>query len=207
MRIQVELAALVLEAGDLSSARFVAGVDVAVGPPASAAVAVLDLQDLRPVETVVEEGELSFPYIPGLLSFREAPLILGALKRISGEPDVIMVDGQGRAHPRRFGIACHIGLLVDRPSVGCGKSLLAGKCGPVGEKRGSWSPILDDDQRIGAALRTREGAKPVFISVGHKCSLEAAIELVLRTAVRYRIPEPIRWAHRLASGDSGRVMF
>ncbi len=198
--LQRRLASKVIEAGDPGEVRYVAGVDVAVGPPARAAVVVLDMQGLRPVESAVEEGKLSFPYVPGLLSFREAPLIVPALRRIQTAVDVLMVDGQGRAHPRRFGIACHLGLLTGKPSVGCGKSLLVGTHGPLPAERGSWVPIVDGCEVVGAAVRTREGAKPVYVSVGHLIGLEAAVRLVLASAFRYRLPEPIRWAHSLAGG-------
>jgi deoxyribonuclease V len=202
IEIQKRLTSMVVETGDLTGVRFVAGIDVAAGPPARAAVVVLDTHGFRPVEVAVEEGKLDFPYIPGLLSFREAPLILQALKRIEGPVDALLVDGQGRAHPRRFGIACHIGLLVAKPSVGCGKSLLVGGHAALPLRRGSWAPIVDRGEIVGAAVRTREGTKPVYVSVGHMVSLEAAVRLVLTTSVKYRLPEPIRWAHRIAAGST-----
>lgn len=196
--MQEQLASMVIEVGELPDLRFVAGIDVAAGPPARAAVAVLDVEVLQPVEVVVQEGALGFPYIPGLLSFREAPLILQALRQVEGPVDALLVDGQGRAHPRRFGIACHLGLLTQRPSVGCGKSLLVGHHAEVPQERGSWVPVVDRGEVVGAAVRTRPGTNPVYVSVGHMVSLESAVRLVIATAAKYRLPEPIRWAHRLA---------
>lgn len=139
-----------------------------------------------------------FPYVPGYLSFREAPAILAALRRLRAAPDLLLVDGQGLAHPRRFGIACHIGVLADLPTIGVAKSRLIGTYDEPGGERGAWSPLVDRGEVIGAALRTRSGTRPVFVSTGHRVCLETAIALVLRCAPRYRLPEPIRQADRLS---------
>jgi deoxyribonuclease V len=141
-----------------------------------------------------------FPYVPGLLSFRELPVVLDALARLAVIPDVILCDGQGRAHPRRFGIACHLGVLLDLPTVGVGKTRLVGRHAEPGPDKGDWAPLLDDGEVIGAVLRTRAGVKPLYISVGHRISLDSAITLTLACLTRYRLPETTRAAHRLASG-------
>jgi deoxyribonuclease V len=144
-----------------------------------------------------------FPYVPGLLSFREAPGLLAVLRRLRRVPDVLLCDGHGRAHPRRFGLACHVGLLAGLPSVGCAKSLLAGRHGRLGERRGSRSPLrettLQREEIIGTALRTRDGVRPVYVSVGHRIDLASAEALVLECAVGFRIPEPTRRADHLVA--------
>jgi len=144
---------------------------------------------------------LEFPYIPGLLSFREVPALLAALKKLKELPDVLFCDGQGYAHPRRFGLACHLGVLLDRPTIGCAKSLLIGKHGPLKEKAGSWTELVDEaaGERIGAVLRTREGVRPIYVSQGHRVSLETAIRLTLEATDGYRIPRPTREADHFAS--------
>ena len=140
-----------------------------------------------------------FPYVPGLLSFREAPAALAALGQLKTSPDILLCDGHGLAHPRRFGLACHLGLLSGLPSIGVAKSLLTGEHAPPAQERGAWTPLLDGGEVIGAALRTRPGAKPVYVSIGHRISLESALQVVLRCTGRYRLPETTRQAHRLAS--------
>jgi deoxyribonuclease V len=198
--IQSELGRLVVEDGEPTNVRRIAGVDV--GLPrgmARAAIVVDSYPDLAPVESAVAERPLLFPYVPGLLSFREAPAIIAALTELSDRPDLIIVDGQGIAHPRRFGIASHIGLLLDLPTIGCAKSLLVGHHGPLGDTVGDWVPVEYRRQTIGAAVRTRSHVKPVYVSVGHRISLESAIHWVLACGEGYRLPEPQRQAHRLAS--------
>jgi deoxyribonuclease V len=170
------------------------------GPSLCLAAAVLwDLRERRVVEERTALLELTFPYIPGLLSFREAPAVLAALERLDGEPDALLCDGQGRAHPRRFGLACHVGWLADLPAVGCAKSRLAGRYAEPGRPRGSRSPLADRGERIGTVLRTREGVRPLFVSVGHRIDLDTAERLVLDCCLRHRLPEPIRLADRLAA--------
>jgi deoxyribonuclease V len=179
--------------------RLVAGTDVAYSRPTHrmyAAVVVLALPSLEVVETAEAASRARFPYIPGLFTFRELPPLLGAFRRLRRRPDAILFDGQGLAHPRRFGLACHGGLLLDIPSVGCAKSRLIGEHGVVGRARGDRSELTSGGQVVGAALRTRDGVKPVYVSPGHRADLASSIDLVLATTRRYRIPEPVRLAHQ-----------
>jgi deoxyribonuclease V len=141
----------------------------------------------------------TFPYVPGFLSFREIPAVLDALQKVAIAPDLILCDGHGIAHPRRFGIACHLGLLVDVPTIGVGKSLLVGKHNDVPEERGTWQPLVHRGDTIGAVLRTRIGVKPIYISSGNRISLATALEYVMRCTPKYRLPETTRWADKLAS--------
>lgn len=143
-------------------------------------------------------SQVVFPYIPGLLSFREAPPLLGALAKIRREPDIILFDGQGTAHPRRMGIATHLGLFLEKPTIGCAKSLLVGKYLPPGGEKGSYSLLEDKGEVIGAVVRTRKEKKPVFVSPGDGIDLMTSIEIVLRCTGRYRLPEPLRQAHLFA---------
>jgi deoxyribonuclease V len=145
---------------------------------------------------------VSFPYVPGLLAFREGPIVLAALERLAERPDVLIFDAQGLAHPRRMGLATHLGILLDVPSVGCAKSRLCGKETEPGEEKGSWTPLLDRGEVIGAVVRTRSRVRPVYVSVGHRVDLETAVSLVLSCATKYRLPEPTRWAHRVAGGET-----
>jgi deoxyribonuclease V len=181
----------------------VAGVDVSVkGGVARAAVVLLSYPGLIPSQAVTAEMPASFPYVPGLLAFREGPVVLAALARLTDRPDVMIFDAQGLAQPRRMGLATHLGVLLDVPTVGCAKSRLCGKETEPGEEKGSWTPLLDGDEVIGAVVRTRSRVRPVYVSVGHRVDLEAAVALVLRCATRYRLPEPTRWAHRVAGGET-----
>lgn len=164
-----------------------------------------DAFELRHVETVSAERETTFPYIPGLLSFREAPVCLEAVTRLSREPDLYVIDGQGFAHPRRFGLASHLGLFLDRPTIGCAKSRLIGAFDEPGDEKGAWSPLRDSGEVIGAVVRTRSRVKPVFVSIGHKCTLEDAIRVSLAFTTRYRIPEPTRLAHQAVSRLRAKV--
>ncbi len=180
-----------------------AGVDVGYeegGRITRAAVAVLRFPDLEPLHSAIARRPTEFPYVPGLLSFRELPALLEALQQLTELPDVILCDGQGRAHPRRFGIACHLGVLLDRPTLGVGKTRLIGSHAEPGPEKGDWAALLDGGEVIGAVLRTRPGVKPLYISGGHRVSLETAIALTLACTRRYRLPETTRAAHRLASG-------
>lgn len=181
----------------------VAGVDVGfedAGRIARAAVAVLSWPGLTLEASAVARMPVTFPYVPGLLSFRELPAVLAAWERLSILPDLVLCDGQGIAHPRRMGLASHLGLWLDVPSIGVAKTRLIGSHGPVPAGKGGWTPLLDDDEVIGAVLRTRARCKPLFVSVGHRVSLASAIEWTLACTTRYRLPETTRYAHRLASG-------
>ena len=184
---------------DLDSIGLVAGVDVSVKNDRSqAAVVVATYPDFRVVETVRAQQPTPFPYIPGLLSFREGPVLEEAFARLATEPDVFLFDGMGIAHPRRCGIACHLGLWLERPTVGCGKTLLSGRYRDLGDEKGSAAPLVHRGETIGVALRTRAGTNPMFISPGHLADIASAAELVLRCAPKYRLPEPIRLAHQAA---------
>ncbi|RYZ39640.1 MAG: endonuclease V [Myxococcaceae bacterium] len=160
---------------------------------------VLDAATLAPVARSVAAVPLSFPYVPGLLSFRELPVLAAVWARLTVRPDVLVFDGQGTAHPRRLGIACHGGLLFDVPSIGCAKSLLVGTHGKLAERRGATSPITHQGEVVGMAVRTRQGVSPVFVSPGHRMDLETAVEWVLKASPRYREPETTRHAHRLVN--------
>jgi deoxyribonuclease V len=201
--LQRELAAGVREEDDLPAIRLVAGVDLSgmrVGV-ATAAAMLPSFPKLTPVEESTVQGPLHFPYVPGFLSFREAPLMMQALRGLSKQPDLVLVDGQGRAHPRRLGIASHLGLLLDLPTVGCAKSRLAGRYAMPGDEAGATSELVNRGEVIGSVLRTRKGVKPLFISVGHRVSLATAVALVMQcTLPGRRIPEPTRLAH-LAAGS------
>ena len=153
-----------------------------------------------PLDRAVARRPTRFPYIPGLLSFREIPAILAAMERLEVLPDLILCDGQGLAHPRRFGIACHLGVLTGFPCIGVAKTRLIGEHSAVPAAKGAWVPLMDKGERIGAVLRTRKGVKPLFISVGHRIGLDSAIAYTLACTPRYRLPETTRHAHRLASG-------
>jgi deoxyribonuclease V len=177
----------------------IAGVDTAYRQnSACAAVVVFSLKDLIMLEEVVAVQPLRFPYMPGLLSFREGPVILEALSRLKAAPDVLMFDSQGIAHPRRFGLASHIGLLTDTPAVGCAKTRLIGEFLEPQRARGSTAYLTDEDETIGAVVRTRSGVKPVFVSIGHRMDLDTCIRIVLASCRGYRLPEPLRKADHLS---------
>ncbi len=200
--IQEQLRDEIITSDQLGTVQYVAGVDMgfeAAGTISRAAVAVLSFPDLQLQESAIARRPTSFPYIPGFLSFREIPAVLDALEKINTMPDLILCDGQGIAHPRRFGIACHLGLLVNMPTIGVAKSLLVGKHESVLEEKGSWQPLRHRNETIGAVLRTRRGTKPLYISSGHRVSLPTAIEYVLRCTPKYRLPETTRIADKLAS--------
>lgn len=184
----------------------VAGVDVSVKDgQARSAIVLLSFPELKPVEAATAERPATFPYVPGLLAFREGPVVLEALERLTQGPDVLIFDAQGLAHPRRMGLAAHLGILLDIPSIGCAKSRLYGEYTEPGVKRGSWTRLYDGSEVIGAVVRTRDNVKPVFVSVGHRINLEMAIELVVDCAPNYRLPETTRWAHRVAGEGSPRA--
>ncbi len=162
-------------------------------------IVVLSLPDLRIVETASVRSTAKFPYVPGLLSFRETPSFLECWEKLKTKPDVLMLDGQGLAHPRRFGIACHIGLLLDLPTIGCAKSILVGKHEELGLEAGSNVPLIDKNEIVGVALRTKNKVAPVYISAGHLMDLNSAVDLTLRSVTKYRQPEPTRQAHLLVN--------
>ncbi|MFW6150183.1 MAG: deoxyribonuclease V [Chloroflexota bacterium] len=170
---------------------------------ARAAVVVLSVPELKVVELRVVEERPTFPYVPGLLSFREAPLVLAACEKLESVPDLMLVDGHGIAHPRRFGLASHLGLFLDLPTIGCAKSVLCGEHGPLGEQLGDYSYLMDGPEVIGAALRTRRGVRPVYVSVGHRVDLPFALDWALSCCSGYRVPEPTRLAHLAAGGRLG----
>lgn len=201
--LQRELAGRVLLADRLPRPlRTVAGVDVSYekhGDLFFAAAVVLSFPELEPVEEAFAAGRVTFPYIPGLLSFRELPVVLEAFRRLRTVPDAVLVDGQGIAHPRRLGIASHLGLWLALPTVGCAKSRLCGEHPPPGARRGDQVPLTLDGERIGTVLTTRDRVKPLFVSPGHMTDIAAAAELALACARRYRLPEPTRLAHHLTN--------
>ncbi|MBN2012761.1 deoxyribonuclease V [candidate division KSB1 bacterium] len=188
--------------------KWIAGADVAYSTTtrqAVAAVFIMDYETLSIAETTIAIAETNFPYITGYLTFREAPVLLQAFHKISIKPDVIMFDGQGIAHPRSMGIASHMGVLLDYPTIGCAKKRLFGEADNPEQEKGSVAYLSYADDVIGAVLRTRTGVKPVFVSPGHKSTVQDAIELVLRCAMRYRLPEPTRQAHLLVTDLRSRL--
>ncbi|MGD8519918.1 MAG: deoxyribonuclease V [Desulfobacterales bacterium] len=183
----------------LNRVRTIAGIDTAYREGVGcAAVVVLQFEDLKTVESKTATRPINFPYVPGLLSFREGPVISEALDKLKSPPDLLMFDGQGIAHPRRFGIASHIGLLVDIPAVGCAKTKLIGKYQEPEVEQGSFTYLRDNDGTIGAVVRTRSRVKPLFVSTGHRVNLGDSIKLVLRCSTGFRLPEPIRRADKLS---------
>jgi deoxyribonuclease V len=200
--LQQSLRSQIILTDQFGSVQTVAGVDVGFedgGEMTRAAVVVLSFPELQVQERAIARRPTTFPYIPGLLSFREVPTVLDALERLKITPDLLLCDGQGIAHPRRLGIACHIGWLTDLPAIGVGKSLLVGKHAEVPEQKGDWVPLQHKGETIGAVLRTRPGTKPLYISPGHRISLNTSIEYVMRCTTKYRLPETTRHAHKLAS--------
>jgi deoxyribonuclease V len=207
--LQVSLAQRVRFTPLKKDPRVIAGLDCAFskdGRRILAVVVVLRLPEFELIETVSAIRDVSFPYIPGLLSFREAPVCLDALEKLRTRPDVFMIDGQGIAHPRRLGLAAHLGLFIDQPTIGCAKSRLTGRFEEPPLEKGEYSLLKDEKSKqqasseiIGAVVRTRANVKPVFVSVGHKCLLDDAIRITLTCAVKYRLPEPTRLAHQKVS--------
>ena len=200
--LQKELAGRVKHQKIRIKPKTIAGLDCAFskdGKRIIAAVIVLRFGDFELIETVHATRKVTFPYIPGLLSFREAPVCIAAAKKLKNVPDVFMIDGQGIAHPRRLGLAAHLGLFFDKPAIGCAKSRLTGQFDEPLQEKGSSASLKDKDEIIGSVLRTRTNVKPVFVSVGNKCLLEDAIEITLACAIKYRLPEPTRLAHQLVS--------
>jgi deoxyribonuclease V len=206
--IQRRLASQVSTRSEVDSPRLIGGVDISAPDSrgiATGAVVVLGYPELEEVEIRIAQQEVKFPYVPGLLSFRESPLTLAACQRLTLAPDLILVDGQGIAHPRRLGLASHLGLLLDLPTIGCAKSLLWGRHGVVGTSPGSFAELKDGEEVIGAVLRTKWDVNPLYISIGHKVDLESAIYWVMQCCRGYRMPEPTRLAHLAASGRLGEL--
>jgi len=200
--IQRDLADAVRRDDPIDPPTTVAGLDCAFSPDKKrvlAAVVVLSFPDMQPLETQTAVRPVTFPYIPGLLSFREAPACLAAVEKLRHTPDVFLVDGQGIAHPRRLGLAAHLGLCLDRPTIGCAKSRLIGTYAEPASHKGAYTWLYDNDEVIGAVLRTRANVRCLFISIGHRCSLPAAIDLTLACTTRYRLPQPTRLAHQTVS--------
>ncbi|MBW4539500.1 MAG: deoxyribonuclease V [Myxacorys chilensis ATA2-1-KO14] len=201
--IQQELRQEVVTHDQFGVVNHVAGIDVGFeedGKITRAAVAVLTYPELQFCDHAIARRPTTFPYIPGFLSFREVPAVLDALETVQTVPDLLLCDGQGLAHPRRLGIACHLGVLTNMPTIGVAKSLLVGKYGEVPEERGAWVELQHKGETIGAVLRTRPKTKPLFISLGHRISLETALSYVMGCTTKYRLPETTRHAHKLASG-------
>lgn len=210
IRIQEQLRAKIVARGRVPSPALVAGADAAFDPQTGrvfAAVVVLTFPGLEPVERAVHRERLSFPYIPGLLSFREAPALLHAFEKVRHNPDVIFIDGHGLSHPRAAGIACHIGVCLDKATIGCAKSLLVGTHRPPGLSRGDFTSLYDATGRvIGAVVRTRDRVRPIFVSVGHRIGLAQAVQLTLACGKGCRIPEPTRQADRLAEQAKRKIL-
>lgn len=207
--LQRELAARIIREDTLGEVKLVAGVDMAINEQnnmARAAVVLLTYPDLILVERHVYEEPIRMPYIPGLLSFREAPAVLGAFRKLQQPPDLVMVDGAGIAHPRRIGIASHLGLWLELPTIGCAKSILTGRYDhkALAEEAGAWVPIIDKRETVGAAVRTRTKVNPMIISLGHRISLETSIAYVLACGKGYRLPEPTRQADKLSKDNDWR---
>jgi deoxyribonuclease V len=206
--LQRELAQSIVLEDLFGEIRSVAGVDMAINEEngmARAAVVLFSYPELEILEKHVYEEPVRIAYVPGLLSFRELPSLLGALEQLKRRPDLVMVDGQGIAHPRRLGIASHLGLWIDTPTIGCAKSILVGEHEPVGETVGDWTPLVHRGETIGVALRTRAKVKPMFISPGHKISLESSIKFVLACGRGYRLPETTRQADKLSKDNTTPV--
>ncbi len=198
VKLQRALAQLVVCEDHVKKIKKIAGVDVSCMPDDDtlyAGAVVIDVEKWCIVETAYNIQKTSFPYVPGLLSFREAPAILGALRKLRATPDVVIVDGQGLAHPRRFGLASHLGVVLDRPTIGCGKSRLIGSYQEPGKRSGAMSNLMDGNEVIGKVLRTRDGVSPIFVSVGHEITLARASEIIMDNLSIYRLPEAVRAAH------------
>ncbi len=192
---------ITLEKFSEKNLNLIAGVDVSFKEERSrACIYVMDYPTLRTVEYKIASCKTDFPYIPGLLTFREGPVIVKCLEKLATEPDLFLFDGQGIAHPRRLGIAAHMGILLNKPSIGCAKSLLCGKCeDELKSEKGSYAYLKDGDTKIGVVLRSRDGVKPIYVSPGYKITITDAVNIVLKTLTKYRLPEPLRMAHRFAA--------
>lgn len=202
--LQLKLAKRISRNDEFESVRYIAGIDVSAERAkkmGTAAVVVVAFPELEPVEVALADGELDFPYIPGYLSFRETPVVLRAVEKLKITPDLVMVDGQGIAHPRRLGIASHLGLFVNVPTIGCAKSPLIGRYEMPLDKEGASCEVIDRGEVIATSLRTKAGSSPLFISVGHRISLKSSVSWVMKCLKGYRLPEPTRLAHLAAGGN------
>ena len=200
--IQEQLRSQVRIEDDYGELRNIAGVDAGFedeGATARAAVVVLSFPSLQPIDYALARGPTRFPYIPGFLSFREAPVILDALAMLRSAPNLLICDGQGIAHPRRLGIASHLGVLTGLPTIGCAKSLLVGRHPQLPDERGAQVPLMYRREQVGWVIRTRSGVKPVYVSPGHRVGLDSAARIVMDCVTRYKLPETTRYAHNLAS--------
>lgn len=209
-QIQMELASQVSRKSEAIKPRLIAGVDISAPDSrgiARAAAVILNYPELEVIEGKTADDKLNFPYIPGFLSFRETPLVLAACQKLSTDPDLIIVDGQGIAHPRRFGIASHIGLLLNIPTIGCAKSRLCGSHEPVTAESGAYAELTDNGEVIGVALRTKANVSPIYVSIGHKIDLPTAIHWIMECCRSQRLPEPSRLAHLAASGKSITTVY
>ena len=199
--VQENLRHQVIPEDCLGKVHYVAGVDVGFKENytiTQAAVAVLSFPELEVVETQIAQIPTTFPYVPGYLSFREIPAILKVMEKLKTIPELILCDGQGLAHPRRFGLACHLGVLLDISTIGVAKSLFIGKHETVGAEKGSWQLLIDKNETIGMVLRSRTNVKPIYVSIGHKISLPTARDYTMNCLSRYRLPETTRWADKLS---------
>ena len=202
MQLQVELRSRVVKRDDFGEIRLIAGLDAAFDKErrrAYGAVVILEYPSLVEVERQSAITKLRFPYVPGLLSFRELPVLLEVMGKLKHEPDLLMLDGQGYAHPRRMGLACHAGIVLDKPSIGCAKSRLIGEADDPPNEFSAWTPLTDEGEVIGAVLRTRANVKPIYVSIGHRVSLESAITIVAACCDGKRIPKPTREADRFVA--------
>lgn len=200
--IQDKLRTQVIKTDEFGVINTIAGVDIGISQNiAQASIIVLSYPELHIVDGIVTQYKVSFPYIPGILSYREIPPLLVAFAYLNTEPDLIIVDGQGIAHPRRFGLASHLGLVLDTPTIGCAKSRLCGSYTEPDKEKGSFTYLMDENEIIGAVLRTRSKISPVYVSIGHKVSLDSAIRITLNCCPRFRLPETTRYAHKAAAGD------
>ncbi len=200
MLLQQRLAAKVINTDQLNEVKLIAGVDVAYAKSSEqtvAAVVILDADTLQVIESVSTEYHAQFPYIPGLFSFRELPPLIKAFEQLNHSPDLVVCDGQGYAHPRRFGLACHLGVLFDMPTIGCGKTKLIGEHGQPDTERGASVPLWDNGETIGSVLRTQSNINPIYISIGHRISLATACQWILKLSPKYRLPETTRKADQL----------
>jgi len=201
--LQENLSPKIIKIDQLPTVKFIAGTDVSYKKDTDkiiAAIVILNAENLELVESVTVEDTVSFPYIPGLFSFREIPPLIKAFEKLKTSPDLVVCDGQGYAHPRRFGLACHLGLLMDIPSIGCAKNMMIGKYKEPDITRGSFCKIIDNEETIGRVLRTQNNVKPVYVSIGHKISLETATEWILKLSPKYRLPETTRLSDQLSKG-------